>query len=88
MLSVGWAVASYSHALRQAYNHKYTLSWPGLMIQTLWHMSLAAARVMCLVAFAAIFKAWIFLVIGKWGKKTEILMFVCYCVFFSYDFSL
>lgn len=64
LLAIGWAVAAYSHALRRAYREHYRVMWPGLLLQTLWHMSTTAARVFALVAFASLFKAWLFLLLG------------------------
>ncbi len=65
LLALGWAVAAYNHALRQAYKDNYSIFWPGLILQTLWHMGMVASRVAAMVAFASVFKAWVFLVIGK-----------------------
>ncbi len=65
LLAIGWAVAAYSHALRCAYRNNYTVSWSGLTLQTVWHISMVAARVSAIVAFASIYQEWVFLVVGE-----------------------
>ena len=64
LLAIGWAVAAYSHALRRAYREHYRVIWPGLLLQTVWHMATIASRVFALVAFASLFKEWIFMLLG------------------------
>ena len=66
LLALGIAVAVYTHALRQSYRDSYRNIWPGLILQTLWLMAMAAARVLALVLFASIFNSWVFLVLGEW----------------------
>ena len=58
-------MASYSHALRQAHREDYNVRWASLFLQTLWHLAMIAARVSAIVAFASVYKAWIFVAIGK-----------------------
>ena len=65
LVAVGWAVSIYNHALRQAHREEYYLQWPGLVLHTVWHIGVVAARVAALVAFASLYKAWVFLFIGK-----------------------
>ena len=64
-MALGWAMASYSHALRQAHREDYNVRWASLFLQTLWHLAMIAARVSAIVAFASVYKAWIFVAIGK-----------------------
>ena len=70
LVALGWAVAAYTHALRRAYKHEYRVYWPALLLQTLWHMAMAAARVAALVAFASVFKGYVFVVIGVYGLSS------------------
>ena len=65
LLALGWAVAAYSHALRQAYQSHYSRHALALFTQTLCHMLIAAARVASIVAFAAVFQYWVFLALGS-----------------------
>ena len=70
LIALGWAVAAYNNALRQAYRDNYRVYWPGLTLQTLWHIFMVASRVAAIVAFASVFKSWIFLVLGEQPHST------------------
>lgn len=65
LVALGWAMASYSHALRQAHRDDYHVKWSSLCLQTLWHLAMIAARVSAIVAFASVYKGWIFVAIGN-----------------------
>ena len=75
LLALGWAVAAYSHALRQAYQSHYSRHALALFTQTLCHMLIAAARVASIVAFAAVFQYWVFLALGLYTYHVCVL---CY----------
>ncbi|KAI0229393.1 XK-related protein 6 [Lamellibrachia satsuma] len=64
LIAMGWAVVAYSHALRHAYCDDYHVYWPGLLLQTVWHVTVVASRVIAIVAFTATFSAWILLCLG------------------------
>nr|CAD7434936.1 unnamed protein product [Timema monikensis] len=64
LVSLAWAVASYTRAMRRTRADKSKVSWPGLLLQALWRGGMLAARVASLVLFAVGFKAWIFLLLG------------------------
>ncbi len=72
LVSLGWAVASYSHALRQAHRDDYRVRWAALLLQTLWHLCMIAARVAALVAFASLYKGWVFVVIGEIFSSSDL----------------
>lgn len=65
LVSLAWAVASYSNALRLAYREAYYTRWAGLVIQALWHMGVVASRVVAIAVFASVYHAWTFLAVGK-----------------------
>ena len=44
-VSLGWGVAAYSQALRLVRADKGTLSWPGMVLQTLWRFFMLLARI-------------------------------------------
>lgn len=65
LVALGWAVTAYNHALRKAYKGDYVISWPSLLLQTLWHIAMVASRVAAIVLFTSLYKAWIFLFLGN-----------------------
>ena len=65
LIAMGWAVVAYSHALRHAYCDDYHVYWPGLLLQTVWHVTVVASRVIAIVAFTAVFSVWILLCLGN-----------------------
>ncbi len=71
LVSLGWAMASYSHALRQAHRDDYRVHWDSMLLHTLWHLALIAARVSAIVAFTSTYKGWIFVIIGECHRKIE-----------------
>nr|CAD7200929.1 unnamed protein product [Timema douglasi] len=76
LVSLAWAVASYTRAMRRTRADKSKVSWPGLLLQALWRGGMLAARVASLVLFAVGFKAWIFLLLGvHWvGMTTWVVL--------------
>ncbi|XP_033097953.1 uncharacterized protein LOC117101940 [Anneissia japonica] len=64
LTSLCWAIAAYSKAQRKIRIDKERISWPGLVFQTIWRIGMVSSRVMALVLFASVFKAFIFPVVG------------------------
>eukprot|EP00057_Strongylocentrotus_purpuratus_P026360 XP_011680834.1 PREDICTED: uncharacterized protein LOC590700 [Strongylocentrotus purpuratus] len=64
LFSLCWALGAYSRAHRKVRRDKKVVSWPGLVLQTLWRIGMISSRVMALVLFASVFKAYIFLAVG------------------------
>ena len=64
-VSLGWGVAAYSQALRLVRADKGTLSWPGMMLQTLWRFFMISARVVALVLLCLALSQWALIVICK-----------------------
>ncbi|XP_071117324.1 uncharacterized protein [Haliotis cracherodii] len=64
LISLAWALTAYGDGLRLAYRDLYRRNWGGLVVHWLWQTFMTAARVMALVMFATVFKAWVFLAAG------------------------
>ncbi|XP_041484029.1 uncharacterized protein LOC121430726 [Lytechinus variegatus] len=64
LFSLCWALGAYSRAHRKVRRDKKIVSWPGLVLQTIWRIGMISSRVMALVLFASVFKAFIFLAVG------------------------
>ncbi|XP_063968284.1 uncharacterized protein LOC135157244 [Lytechinus pictus] len=64
LFSLCWALGAYSRAHRKVRRDKKIVSWPGLVLQTIWRIGMISSRVMALVLFASVFKAYIFLAVG------------------------
>ncbi|XP_034237624.1 uncharacterized protein LOC117643077 isoform X2 [Thrips palmi] len=64
LISLAWAMAAYTHAMRQARPDKQKASIPGLALQAVWRTGLLAARITALVLFAICCQAWLFLLLG------------------------
>ena len=70
LASLAWAVAAYTRAMRRARPDKMHVSWPGLLCQAMWRGGMITARISTLVLFAIGFRAWLFVLMGKFtGKK-------------------
>ena len=64
-VSLGWGVAAYSQALRLVRADKGKLSWPGMLLQTLWRFFMISARVAALVLLILALSQWALIVICK-----------------------
>ena len=64
-VSLGWGVAAYSQALRLVRADKGKLSWPGMLLQTLWRFFMISARVAALVLLCLALSQWALIVICK-----------------------
>ncbi|KAJ1524453.1 hypothetical protein ONE63_010950 [Megalurothrips usitatus] len=64
LISLAWAMASYTHAMRQARPDKQKATMPGLCLQAVWRAGLLVARIAALVLFSICCQAWIFLLLG------------------------
>ena len=80
LVALGWAVAAYTNALRQAHIDDYRTHWPGLLLQTLWHIGVVSARVLAIVYFASEYKAWVFIFIGTFSLNT---LLVCHAYYIT-----
>jgi len=78
LVSLAWAVAAYTRAMRRARPDKTHVSWPGLVCQATWRGGMVTARIAALVLFAVGFHAWLFLLLGMvrlvYTKHTYILV--------------
>ena len=64
-MSLGWGVAAYSQALRLVRADKGRLSWAGLVLQTVWRVSMLTARVAALVLLCLALGHWALIVLGR-----------------------
>ncbi|XP_072170180.1 uncharacterized protein [Diadema setosum] len=64
LFSLCWALGAYSRAHRKVRRDKKIVSWPGLVLQTVWRIGMISSRVAALVLFASVFKGYIFLVLA------------------------
>ncbi|XP_071807884.1 uncharacterized protein [Asterias amurensis] len=64
LFSLCWAVVAYSRAHRRVRTDKKVVSWPGVVLQTIWRIGMVSSRVVALVLFASAFKAYTFIVVG------------------------
>ncbi|XP_064605934.1 XK-related protein 6-like [Liolophura sinensis] len=83
LVSLAWAVASYSNALRLAYREAYLTRWGGLVLQALWHIGTVASRVVAIAVFASVYHAWTFLAIGAHWLAMSVWVFIQGPEFFS-----
>ena len=59
VISLAWAIVSYSHALRLCLSNK-GLSWCGYIFQILYRLLMVSSRVISMVLFASALQAWVF----------------------------
>ncbi|PIK61430.1 hypothetical protein BSL78_01651 [Apostichopus japonicus] len=64
LVSLCWAIAVYSRIHRRVREDKKVVSWPGVVLQAVWRIGMISSRVVALVLFATVFKAYVFLVIA------------------------
>ena len=66
LVSLGWGIAAYSSAMRMVQLSKTTLSWTGMILQTMWRFGMISARLVALVLMSLALKEWTILVICKY----------------------
>lgn len=64
LLSMVWAILAYSKSLRDFRKQGYKISFPGLILQLLWRISMVTSRVVAIVLFASYFQKWLFVALG------------------------
>ncbi|CAH1253250.1 XKR4 [Branchiostoma lanceolatum] len=64
LISLSWAIAAYSKAMRQVRKDKKKITWGGLFLQTVWRIGMVSSRVLALAMFTSVYKEWICVVIG------------------------
>lgn len=65
LFSVCWALASFSKNVRVHNVHRLVLTWLGVIFQFFWRLGTVTSRVLSLIAYASVYKKWIFLVISE-----------------------
>lgn len=60
LLSLSWALASYSRTLRFSLPNKAKMTWSGTILQFLWHFFYITSRVLALSLFASVYPYYIF----------------------------
>ena len=60
LVSLAWAIVSYTKALRDSFQNQASLSWVGFVLQILWRIFMVTSRVVSLVLFAAEYRNWLF----------------------------
>jgi hypothetical protein len=78
LVSLAWAVAAYTRAMRRARPEKTHVSWPGLVCQATWRGGMVTARIAALVLFAVGFHAWLLLLLGMCYPYTKCIYFDIY----------
>lgn len=68
LFSVCWALASFSKNVRVHNVHRLVLTWLGVIFQFFWRLGTVTSRVLSLIAYASVYKKWIFLVISEFNK--------------------
>ena len=64
LVSLAWAIVSYSKALRDLNANKGSLSWFGFGFQILWRLCMVASRVVAFVVFASVYSYYLFVAVG------------------------
>ncbi|KAM5164228.1 XK-related protein 5 [Mantella aurantiaca] len=92
LLSVSWALVSFSHFLCLLRPGHLCLPWASVLCQLLWRMGMVGTRVMALVVFARVFHFWVFAVAGAhwlvmsfWlvAQQTDVISRPCYWRLFN-----
>ncbi|XP_077345154.1 XK-related protein 5 [Lithobates pipiens] len=92
LLSVSWALVSFSHFLCLLRPGNLCLPWASVLCQLLWRMGMVGTRVMALVVFATVFHFWVFavggahwLVMSFWlvAQQTDVISRPCYWRLFN-----
>ncbi|XP_075238139.1 XK-related protein 6-like isoform X1 [Lycorma delicatula] len=55
LLSMAWSMASYQRSIRFAQEEKRNLTWPGTILQFLWHFMVTVSRILSISAVASAF---------------------------------
>ncbi|XP_018417104.1 PREDICTED: XK-related protein 5 [Nanorana parkeri] len=92
LLSVSWALVSFSHFLCLLRPGHLCLPWASVLCQLLWRMGMVGTRVMALVVFARAYHFWVFAVAGAhwlvmsfWlvAQQTDVISKPCYWRLFN-----
>ncbi|RZB41721.1 XK-related protein 6 [Asbolus verrucosus] len=52
-VSMAWSMASYQRLLRVSLKNKSNISWPGTMVQFMWHFLVTVSRILCISVIAS-----------------------------------
>ncbi|XP_075057323.1 XK-related protein 5 isoform X2 [Mixophyes fleayi] len=92
LLSVSWALVSFSHFLCILRPGHLCLPWASVLCQLLWRMGMVGTRAMALAAFARVYHFWVFavggahwLVMSFWlvAQQTDVISRPCYWRLFN-----
>ncbi|XP_063771179.1 XK-related protein 5 [Pseudophryne corroboree] len=92
LLSVSWALVSFSHFLCLLRPGHLCLPWASVLCQLLWRMGMIGTRVMALVVFTRVYHVWVFavggahwLVMSFWlvAQQTDVIARPCYWRLFN-----
>jgi len=64
LISLAWAIAAYTKALRDFSGKGTAISWIGFFLQIMWRMCMVASRVVALVLFASYYNKGVFVAVG------------------------
>lgn len=64
VVSLAWAIVSYSKALRDFLGKGASMSWIGFFLQIIWNLSMVASRIVALVLFASYYTSWLVVVMA------------------------
>lgn len=86
VVSLAWAIVSYSKALRDFLGKGSSISWIGFFLQIIWNLSMVASRVVALVLFASYYTSWLAVaMVIHWSVMT--IWLVCQHTKFCVDES-
>ncbi|KAM3930827.1 XK-related protein 5 [Leptodactylus fuscus] len=92
LLSLSWALVSFSHFLCLLRPGHLCLPWASVLCQLLWRMGMIGTRVMALIVFAREYHYWVFavggahwLVMSFWlvAQQTDVISTPCYWRLFN-----
>ncbi|XP_063218078.1 XK-related protein 7-like isoform X2 [Bacillus rossius redtenbacheri] len=58
LFSMGWSMASYHRSIRFVQKDKDNISWPGTVMQFLWHFPITVSRILSISAIASVCPYW------------------------------
>ncbi|XP_023727672.1 XK-related protein 6 isoform X2 [Cryptotermes secundus] len=58
LLSMAWSMASYHRSIRFVQEDKDNISWPGTVMQFLWHFMITVSRILSISLIATLFPTW------------------------------
>ncbi|KAG8184647.1 hypothetical protein JTE90_022695 [Oedothorax gibbosus] len=64
VISLSWGIAAYSKAMRNVRPEKQSLTWWGLLFQSMWRIGMVSSRIVALVLFAVAYGYWLLLAVG------------------------